>query len=241
MQVATKIVRPTSGHFWIFIHETMKTFIVLMMMNSTAETRFDGTCSTKDFIDANCYMAQFYPEYIKFKARPVPISFSFRTACEFINKHHRHHNAPQGMKFAIGMSNGQKTVGVLIAGRPVSRHRDDGLTLEVTRLCVLQAYRHVCSQLYAVARRIARELGYRSIITYTLEEESGASLRAIGFQLVGVSNRGSWNSSMRKREDKHPIGRKKNMDPSDSEYLRTMDCLSNYSYGEEDKDGENNT
>jgi len=35
--------------------------------------------------------------------------------------------------------------------------------------------------LYAAARRAARALGYNPVYTYTLAEESGASLRGAGF------------------------------------------------------------
>ncbi|OME78754.1 hypothetical protein BK120_22975 [Paenibacillus sp. FSL A5-0031] len=152
-------------------------------------------------------MADFYPEYEKFETLLTPVSF--RQACSFINEHHRHHMAPQGMKFALGLSNGERLIGVLTAGRPVSRHRDNGYTLEVTRLCVNNGYIHPCSKLYAAARRVAREMGYHSLITYTLDDESGSSVRAAGFQLLGKSLGGSWNSHRRQRVDKHPIGQKK--------------------------------
>lgn len=54
------------------------------------------------------------------KLRTVPLTF--REACEFVNQHHRHHESPQGHKFSIGLSDGDKLVGVAIAGNPVCRH-----------------------------------------------------------------------------------------------------------------------
>ncbi|QCJ45575.1 hypothetical protein FAY30_26970 (plasmid) [Bacillus sp. S3] len=49
----------------------------------------------------------------------VTVPISFREASEFINKHHRHHIAPQGHKFSIGLSDGDKLIGVIMAGNPV--------------------------------------------------------------------------------------------------------------------------
>lgn len=85
-------------------------------------------------------------------------------------------------------------------GRPVNRHLDDGKTLEVLRLCT-QGSRNVCSFLYSRAARVAKELGYKKIITYILEDETGASLKASGWKLEeeGVGG-GSWNCPSRPRE-----------------------------------------
>ena len=199
--------------FWIFIHESMGKYVIY------SDEELDGRrwdlhnegfellwIPPRSRSQAVRYMEDFYPEYTRFETIPTPITF--RQACDFINEHHRHHVAPQGIKFALGISNGQKLVGVLTAGRPVSRHRDDGHTLEITRVCVNGAYVHLCSKLYAGARRIAREMGYTSLITYTLDEETGSSVRAAGFMFMGKSVGGSWNSHSRSRVDKHPMGLK---------------------------------
>ena len=94
---------------------------------------------------------------------------------------------------AIGMT-------VVIAGRPVARHLDDGWTLEVTRLCT-DGTANACSKLYAAAGRAARALGYTRLITYTLPAEGGASLRAAGWRLVGQRGGGNWNRARRPRRD----------------------------------------
>lgn len=75
-------------------------------------------------------------------------------------------------------------MGVAIVGRPVSRHLDDGWTLEVNRLCT-DGSRNACSALYAAAWRAARAMGYKRLVTYILESENGASLRAAGWKCVG--------------------------------------------------------
>jgi hypothetical protein len=132
----------------------------------------------------------------------VPISF--KDACDFVTKHHRHHRKPQGHKYSIACSDGQKIVGVVIVGRPVSRHMDNGRTLEVTRLAT-DGTRNVCSKLYNAAWKAARNMGYTKLITYILQSETGTSLRAAGWQEIGKCGGGSWDREKRTRDDKHPI------------------------------------
>ena len=55
--------------------------------------------------------------------------------------------------------------------------------------------------LYGAAWRVSRELGYRRLITYTLPEEGGASLRAAGWTLLGIRGGGNWNQPCRPRID----------------------------------------
>ena len=119
--------------------------------------------------------------------------------------HHRHHRAPQGALFAIGLSAAGVVVGVAIVGRPVSRHLAARPYLaEVTRLCVLEGTQNACSQLYGAAWRAARALGYRELITYTLLSERGTSLKAAGWRSLGQCGGGTWSSPSRPRVDKHP-------------------------------------
>ena len=94
--------------------------------------------------------------------RLVPVTL--KQANAFVAAHHRHHKPVTGHKFSIGCEQDGQLVGVAIAGRPVSRHLDNGLTLEVTRLCTTGA-QNACSMLYAAAARAARAIGYRKIIT----------------------------------------------------------------------------
>ncbi len=112
----------------------------------------------------------------------VPVSF--RDARAFVAMWHRHHAPPRGMKFAVGAADETGVlVGVAITGRPVARHLDDGLTLEVTRVAT-DSTRNACSLLYAASWRAARALGYRRLITYTQHGEPGASLRAAGWRII---------------------------------------------------------
>lgn len=137
----------------------------------------------------------------KQKLQVVPIEFD--EACAFIRRHHRHHKPPQGMKFSIAVSFDEKVVGVAIVGRPVSRHLDNGWTLEVRRACTDGTY-NACSKLYAACWRICREMGYKELITYILDSESGSSLKAAGWKCLGRAGGLSWNSRSRPRVDKSP-------------------------------------
>lgn len=76
----------------------------------------------------------------------------------------------------------RQLVGVAIVGRPVAPKLDDGLTVEITRVCT-DGTRNAASMLYGACRKAARAMGYDRIFTYTLPEEGGASLRAAGFKL----------------------------------------------------------
>jgi len=141
--------------------------------------------------------------------RVVPTTL--RKANAFVRLHHRHANPTRGHKFSIGATlDGDELVGVAIAGRPISRHRDDGLTLEVLRVCVKAGgSRNACSLLYGACWRAARAMGYRRLITYTLKSENGASVKASGFRLVGEVRAQSWDRPSRRRPQTHrPLERR---------------------------------
>jgi hypothetical protein len=122
----------------------------------------------------------------------------------FVATHHRHHKPVPGAKFALAVSDDAGAVrGVAIVGRPVARMSDNGYTLEVNRCCTDGA-RNACSMLYGAAWRAARALGYRRLVTYTLPEEGGASLRAAGWKLLGQAGGGSWDRKSRPRVDAAP-------------------------------------
>ncbi len=132
---------------------------------------------------------------------------TLREARQYVADSHRHHRAPQGGLFAIGLSDGAEVCGVAIVGKPVARMLNNGWTAEITRLCT-DGTRNACSMLYGACWRAARALGYRRLITYTLASEGGASLRASGFTLVGQAGGGSWSRPSRPRVDTHPTQQK---------------------------------
>ena len=139
------------------------------------------------------------------KGKLYLIPLSLEEANDFVRQHHRHHQPVVAHKFSMGAAKEEKIVGVCIVGRPVARMKDDGMTMEVVRLCT-DGTQNACSFLYSKAAKAAFALGYTKIGTYTLPEEGGASLRSAGWKLIGKTqgNR-SWNTPSRPRVDKHPL------------------------------------
>ena len=136
------------------------------------------------------------------KMRIVPITQ--REAFAWIERTHRHHKPPRGSLVQLAVARDDEVVGVAVVGRPVSRMLQDGWTAEVTRVAT-DGTRNACSMLYGAAWRAVRALGYRRLVTYTLPEEGGASLRGAGFQLIGEAGGGSWSRTDRPRVDLHPM------------------------------------
>lgn len=141
-------------------------------------------------------------------AEIVPISL--RESNRFIETHHRHSGRAQGCKFCVALSDELGVLhGVAVVGRPVARRLDDGRTAEVTRLCT-DGIPNGCSFLYARCARIAKLMGYQKIITYTLAEENGASLRASGWSCApGLRGGGNWNVPGRPRAESRNTGPKR--------------------------------
>ena len=112
--------------------------------------------------------------------RPIHL----REAQEFVKRHHRHNLPSVGGKFAISCYDDDRMCGVAICGRPTARRADDGMTLEIYRNCT-DGTRNACSKLYGACVRVARGMGYKRVITYALESEDGASLKASNFRCEG--------------------------------------------------------
>jgi hypothetical protein len=136
------------------------------------------------------------------------VPLHLREANSFVAQHHRHNLPTVGCKFAVGAAVDGKLVGVAITGRPVARRLDDGKTLEVLRVCT-DGTPNANSFLYGRIKRIGQLMGYTRILTYTLEEESGASLRAIGAQVVGQVQPKEWSVPSRPRESQAVYGKAK--------------------------------
>ena len=128
------------------------------------------------------------------EVRPI----SIREANEYVEAMHRHHGKKVGCRFAIGCYEGGVLHGVAICSNPVARMADDGLTLEVARLCT-DGTHNACSILYGACARIAKEMGFRKIQTYILESESGTSLKASGWKCEGTAGAVSWMKNASER------------------------------------------
>jgi len=127
--------------------------------------------------------------------RPITL----RCASAFIKAHHRHHPPSVGCKFAIGLFDGDSMVGCAVCGRPVSRFLDDGLTCEINRLCT-DGTHNACSMLYGAASRVAKHMGYKKIITYILQSENGASLKASNFVCDGIAGGTHWTGKRNRNQ-----------------------------------------
>lgn len=86
----------------------------------------------------------------------VPVSL--KEANAFVARYHRHHKPVVGHKFSVAAAvNGEITDGT----------------------------HNACSFLYAAAWRAARNMGYKRLVTYILDTETGGSLRAAGWRCIG--------------------------------------------------------
>ncbi len=72
--------------------------------------------------------------------------------------------------------------------------------MRVNRAAVADGVRNANSILYAAAWRAAKALGYRRLVTYTQEGESGASLRGAGWLVIAeLRPRPGWDMPSRAR------------------------------------------
>ena len=121
-----------------------------------------------------------------------------KDANAYVKQFHRHNIPTVGGKFAISVYDDNRLCGVAICGRPTARRSDDGTTLEIYRCCT-DGTRNACSKLYGSACKIGFDMGYKRIITYTLQSENGASLKASGFRCEGSAGGITWTGK-RKRD-----------------------------------------
>jgi hypothetical protein len=131
------------------------------------------------------------------EVRPI----SRNEALRWLAEHHRHLKRPiTGWLFGVEILDGEgKRVGVACAGRPMARHLQDGLTVEITRVCT-DGTRNACSAAYGALRRAAVALGYRRIITYTRADEPGTACKAAGFRDDGLAGGGEASRPSRPRQ-----------------------------------------
>jgi hypothetical protein len=160
----------------------------------------------------------------------------WRAAKAFVQEHHRHHEPPTGHLFSIAAVRDGQVRGVVIVGRPTPKAFQDGVSCEVTRLCVLDGEPSVigrdgtehqpaiCSFLYNCAKRAAMALGYHRIGTYTLKREPGTSLVAARWVPIAEVRGRSWDTPTRRRNDRHPTDDKIFWAPADVAELYPRDA-----------------
>lgn len=111
---------------------------------------------------------------------------------------HRHNRTVHGALFAISVASHGKVVGVAIVGNPIGRNAKDGRTCEIVRVATDGTY-NACSILYGACCRAAKAMGYAKVITKTLVDEPGTSLKASGFVEDGLTDGGDWDRTKRRR------------------------------------------
>lgn len=114
-----------------------------------------------------------------------------KAANAYVKQFHRHNIPTVGGKFAISVYDDNRLCGVAICGRPTARRLDNGTTLEIYRCCT-DGTKNACSKLYGAACKIGFNMGYKRIITYTLQSENEPSLRASGFRCEGSAGGIAW-------------------------------------------------
>ena len=150
--------------------------------------------------------------------RPITL----REANAYVKEHHRHNQPTNGHKFSVACYDDDRLCGVAIAGQPVARKLDDGLTLEIRRVCTDGTY-NACSILYGACVRVARAMGYKRIVTYTLQSEPGTSLKASGFINDGEAGGVSWDMPSRHREETLPDGLRKYPNEKKTRWIKRFD------------------
>ena len=82
----------------------------------------------------------------------------------------------------------------------MSRYLDDGKTLEINRVCT-DGTKNACSMLYGACVRIAKNMGYERVITYTLRSEDGASVKASNFICDGEAGGTHWTGKRNRQQN----------------------------------------
>jgi hypothetical protein len=125
----------------------------------------------------------------------VPCTVS--RARQLVEAWHRHLPDVQGGLFASALNLDDKIVGVALAANPPREWNGTG-RIVIARVATLGT-KDACSKLYGSMCRAAKALGYLEAWTYTLPEEPGTSLRAAGFEYMGVTDGGTYDSKSKKR------------------------------------------
>lgn len=135
--------------------------------------------------------------------RRIPLA----TAKHCVLLWHRHHDPAINHRWSLGAFLGTELLGVAMVGRPVARLLDHNAVVEVNRVATPGVdadprCRGACSLLYRACAAEAEKRGFSRIITYTLEIESGYSLRAARWHPTGRTSGGTWSRDDRPREER---------------------------------------
>lgn len=129
---------------------------------------------------------------------PKIVPMTVKAAQRAVKQWHRHLPRVQGGLFACGVAEAGELVGVGIAGNPCQEWQGTG-RICITRVAISEGVRNACSMVYGALAGAAKRLGYDEAWTYTLPEEPGTSLRAAGFEDMGITYGGEYDRPSRRR------------------------------------------
>jgi len=149
---------------------------------------------------------------------------TLKKANQIIKEFHRHNDVVVGCRYCLAALHEDEIVGVAVVGRPLSRRLDDELTAEITRVCVKDnAPKNTNSFLYGRCWRVWQQMGGKRMITYTLQEESGSSLKAVNWKIIGETGGWEQNKGWTTRES----NKQKQMDMFNKDTKRKWKSISN--------------
>lgn len=135
---------------------------------------------------------------IDYHQATILVPITVKAALKLVKLWHRKLPDLQGGLFAVAL--GYPIInGVGVAGNP-SRVWQGTARLVISRVAINDV-KNGCSIIYGALSRAAKALGYREVWTYTTPDESGTSLRAAGFENMGLSRGGSYDRPSRKRDN----------------------------------------
>lgn len=131
--------------------------------------------------------------------RPRICPVTGKRAIAWIAETHRHLPKLQGALFAVGVEEGGRLMAVGTAGNPPRVWQGTGrfvitrVAAESVAVAADEHARPYCTMIYGALCRAGKALGYREAWTYTLPEEPGTSLRAAGFEDMGMTRAEEWD------------------------------------------------
>ena len=126
--------------------------------------------------------------------------WTIKQAKAWVAKVHRHLKRVQGGLWAVALLRGHDVLGCAIVGNPARvwtgapEH-----VLAVLRVAVVEGVPNGCSKLYGACSRASRAMGASDLVTYTLPDEPGTSLRAAGWVDAGLTAGGEHSRLSRPR------------------------------------------
>lgn len=135
--------------------------------------------------------------------------WTVKSALPFVRDVHRHLPAVQGAMWAVSARvRGVGVVGCALVGHAARVWSDEEGVLCVIRVAVREdpndpergGYKNACSMLYGACSKMARSSGAEDLVTYTLPDEDGTSLRAAGWIDGGLTDGGEHSRPSRRRK-----------------------------------------